>query len=65
LQYNKRFDRQLAAVRMASEQARIVCEQFEDDEGSMQDALMRLVQTEMFNLLVGITEHRIPCVREG
>jgi hypothetical protein len=57
--YGKRFDRQIAAVRIASEQARIVCRQFKGDEASMQEALMRLVQTEMFNLLAGIAENKL------
>ncbi len=54
--YGQKFERRLAAIRIASDQARIVCEQFKDDDVSMQDALMRLVQSQMFQMLVAANE---------
>ncbi len=54
--YGQKFERRLEAVRIASDQARLVCEQFKDDDVSMQDALMRLVQSQMFQLLVAANE---------
>jgi hypothetical protein len=50
--YRHRFERQLDSVRLATEQARMVCEQFKGDDAQMQAALMRLVQTRLFEILV-------------
>jgi hypothetical protein len=50
--YRHNFERQLDSVRLATEQARIICEQFKDDDVQMQGALMRLVQTRLFEILV-------------
>jgi hypothetical protein len=49
--YGQKFERKLDAVRLATEQARIVCEQFKGDDAGMQDALLRLVQTQLFHVL--------------
>jgi hypothetical protein len=54
--YGQKFERRLDAVRMATEQARIVCEQFKDDDAQMQSALMRLVQTRLFEVLTAANE---------
>jgi hypothetical protein len=50
--YRHNFERHLDAVRLATEQARLVCKQFKDDDVQMQSALMRLVQTRLFEVLV-------------
>jgi Protein of unknown function (DUF3486) len=50
--YRHRFERQLDAVRIATAQAREVCKQFKDDDEQMQNALTRLVQTRLFEILV-------------
>ena len=50
-QYREDFEQRLDSVRLATEQARIVCEQFKDDDPAMQTALMRLVQTQLFQVL--------------
>ncbi|MFZ0676224.1 MAG: phage protein Gp27 family protein [Candidatus Binatus sp.] len=54
--YGQKFERKLEAVRMATEQARIVCEQSKDDDTQMQSALMRLVQTRLFEVLTAANE---------
>ena len=54
--YGQKFERRLDAIRIASEQARLVCEQFDGDDVSMQNALMRLVQTQMFDMLTAANE---------
>ena len=54
--YGQKFERRLDAVRMATEQARIVCEQFKDDDVQMQSALMRRVQTRLFEVLTAANE---------
>jgi len=57
--YRQKFDRRLEAIRLASEQARIVCEQFKDDDVNMQGALLRLVQTHLFQMLFAVKEEEI------
>ena len=54
--YGQKFERRLEAVRIATEQARIVCEEFKDDDERMQSALMRLVQTRLFEVLSATSE---------
>ena len=54
--YRHNFERRLDSVRLASEQARIVCEQSKGDDAQMQSALMRLVQTRLFEVLVVVNE---------
>jgi hypothetical protein len=59
-QYGRKFDRRLDAIRLATEQARIVCAQFKDDDANMQTALLRLVQTRLFEVLSAINEQAKP-----
>jgi len=54
--YGQKFDRRLESIRLATEQARIVCEQFKGDDVEMQSALMRLVQTRLFEVLCAVNE---------
>jgi Protein of unknown function (DUF3486) len=50
--YGQKFERRLDAIRLATEQARIVCERFKDDDDEqMHSALMRMVQTRLFEVL--------------
>jgi Bacteriophage Mu, Gp27 len=63
--YGQKFERKLAAVRMATEQARIVCEQFDGDDEQMQSALMRLVQTNLFEVLAAVKETENGSAVEG
>ena len=63
--YGQKFERQLVAVRMATEQARIVCEQFKDDDEGMQSALMRLVQTRLFEVLSAANEPKKASANEN
>lgn len=55
-QYGRKFEMRLGAIRTATEQARIVCEQFDGDEAHLQSALMRLVQTRLFEVLTAVNE---------
>ena len=54
--YRHKFERQLDSVRLATEQARLVCKEFKEDDEQMQTALMRLVQTRLFQILVVANE---------
>ena len=57
--YGQKFERKLAAVRLATEQARIVCEQYKTDDAGMQDALLRLVLTQLFHGLTVSKEEAV------
>ena len=49
--YGKEFEASLAAVKLATEQAKAISECSPDDAGNMNEALMRLVQQKSFEAL--------------
>ena len=64
--YGQKFERRLDAIRLATEQARIVCERFKDDDDEqMQSALMRMVQTRLFEVLGSANEREKGAAKEG
>ncbi|MCP1606447.1 DUF3486 family protein [Pseudomonas citronellolis] len=50
--YGQNFEERLAALRQSSEQAKAVVTAAPDDEGAVNEALMRLVQDHLFKLLM-------------
>lgn len=50
--YGSEFEDKLAALKMSSEQAKAVVQAAPDDEGAVNEALMRLVQEHLFKLLM-------------
>lgn len=50
--YGQNFEERLSALRLASEQARAVVAAAPDEEGAVNEALMRLVQEHLFKLLM-------------
>ncbi len=50
--YGQKLEKRLAAIRIATEEARAITEAAKDDEGVMNDALIRLVQEKTFQALV-------------
>lgn len=50
--YGQQFEARLSALKMASEQARAVVAAAPDEEGAVNEALMRLVQEHLFKLLM-------------
>ena len=50
--YGQNFEERLAAISVATEQARAVADAARDDEGNMNEALIRLVQTKAFDALI-------------
>lgn len=50
--YGQDFEVRLSALKMASEQARAVVDAAPDEEGAVNEALMRLVQEHLFKLLM-------------
>ena len=49
--YGKEFEDNLAALKLATEQAKAIVESSPDDEGNMNEALIRLVQQKSFQVL--------------
>ena len=54
--YGQDFEERLAALKVASQQARAVVEAAPDEEGAVNEAQMRLVQEHLFKLLMTDTE---------
>lgn len=54
--YGQDFESRLGAIRIATEQARAIVQAAGDEEGNMNEALIRLVQQEAFNVLVGLND---------
>lgn len=52
--YGQAFEDRLAAIKLATEQARAVSEAAGDNEGAMNDALISLVQEKAFDVLVNL-----------
>lgn len=50
--YGQTFRDRLDAVKMITEQAKAVVDSAPDDEGAVNEALMRLVQEKLFNLVI-------------
>lgn len=54
--YGKDFESNLAALKIATEQARAIVESSPDEEGNMNEALIRLVQQKSFQILTRLEE---------
>ena len=54
--YGQQFERRLAALSVATEQARAIAETAQDDQGAMGDALTRLAQEACFKVLLDLLE---------
>ena len=52
--YGKKFEDRLSALKIATDQAKAIAEASEDDAGALNDAIIRLVQTKMFDLLMDL-----------
>jgi phosphohistidine phosphatase SixA len=52
--YGQAFEERLAAIKIATEQAQAIAEAVGDDEGAMNEALIRLVQEKSFDVLVNL-----------
>lgn len=50
--YGSAFEQKLATLKMASEQARAIVTAAPDDEGAVSEALMRLVQEKLFEVML-------------
>ncbi len=56
LRYGRRLERRLATLRLATEQARAVVEAAGGADDTVNEGLMRLVQSDLFNVLVEVRE---------
>jgi len=50
--FGKNFEDKIKALKVATDQAKAIAEASEDDAGAMNEALIRLVQTKTFELLI-------------
>lgn len=50
--YGQDFEKRLATLKLASEQAKAIVETAPDDEGAVSEALMRLVQEKLFQVML-------------
>ncbi|MBI5058947.1 DUF3486 family protein [candidate division KSB1 bacterium] len=50
--YGEKFEERLGALKLATDQARVIVESLGDDEGATNEALIRLTQEKMFTLLM-------------
>jgi hypothetical protein len=50
--YGQDFENRLGALKMASEQAKAIVQSANDDEGAVSEALMRLVQEKLFQVML-------------
>ena len=57
--YGQQFEQRLSALKFATDQAKAIAEASEDDEGAMNEALIRLVQQQIFSLLMEV-DHEAP-----
>lgn len=54
--YGQQFENRLQALKLATDQAKAIASASKDDEGDMNEALIRLVQTKTFEILVAFEE---------
>ena len=54
--HGQKFEDKLEKLRIATEQAKAISDGAEDDEGAMSDALIRLVQSKTFDVLMAIDD---------
>jgi hypothetical protein len=57
--YGKQFDRMIDAIKIATVQAKIIVKETRCDNEEMERALLSLVQTELFNVLVKVQEAKL------
>lgn len=63
--YGQKLDRRLAAIRASTEAARLIHEQVGDEYASLSGAVIKLVQTEMFEAIVALQEADDPDLDAG
>ena len=54
--HGEQFEAKVERLRIATEQAKALADGSEDDEGAMNEALVRLVQTETFDMMMALSE---------
>jgi ribosomal protein S9 len=52
--YGQEFEEKIMAIKVATEQAKAIAEAAGDEEGAMNEALIRLIQQKSFDVLVGL-----------
>jgi len=57
--YGQEFEQRMAALKVATDQAKTLAAESADDEGAMNEALLRLVQTKTFEILLQLEDQKI------
>lgn len=52
--YGSQFEQRMAAIKIATEQAKVISESIPDDENAMGDTLLRLIQEKTFTMLMNM-----------
>jgi len=52
--YGQKFEDKIGALKLATDQAKAVVDASPDDEGAMNEALMRLIQEKLFSILMDL-----------
>ncbi|MDT0496515.1 DUF3486 family protein [Algiphilus sp. W345] len=52
--YGQKFEERIRALKLSTEQAKAIVAESPDDEGAMNDALMRLTQEKLFGVLIDL-----------
>jgi len=57
--YGQQFEQRMAALKVATDQAKTLAAEADDDEGAMNEALLRLVQTKTFEILIELEDEKV------
>lgn len=63
--YGQEFEEKIAAIKIATEQARAITDAAGDEEGKMNDALIRLIQQKSFDVLVNLQDDEMNLPKLG
>jgi hypothetical protein len=63
--YGQEFEKKIAAIKIATEQARAITDAAGDEEGKMNDALIRLIQQKSFDVLVNLQDNEMNLPKLG
>lgn len=63
--YGQKFEERVRALQIATQQARALAEAAPDDEGALNDSLIRLVQERLFTILVDLNVEQIDNINIG
>lgn len=54
--YGQRLERRLSAIRASTEAAKLLSETVDDESAALSESVVAMIQTDMFNVMVGLQE---------